>query len=174
MRRGDLPAPDDDVLAARYELLDDTLGRAGFGWYEVSNWALTSAGPGARCRHNLGYWTGGDWWGVGPGAHSHVGGVRWWNVKHPARYAGLLTQGRTPAAGREVLAEADQLVERVLLELRVVDGLPVEVLAGSARAEAEAAASEGLLDPAALRSGRAVLTRRGRLLADGVVRRLVA
>ncbi|AUS80053.1 coproporphyrinogen III oxidase [Actinoalloteichus sp. AHMU CJ021] len=174
VRRGDLPAPDDDVLAARYELLDDTLGRAGFGWYEVSNWALTSAGPGARCRHNLGYWTGGDWWGVGPGAHSHVGGVRWWNVKHPARYAGLLTQGRTPAAGREVLAEADQLVERVLLELRVVDGLPVEVLAGSARAEAEAAASEGLLDPEALRSGRAVLTRRGRLLADGVVRRLVA
>ncbi|WP_016697802.1 radical SAM family heme chaperone HemW [Actinoalloteichus spitiensis] len=174
VRRGDLPAPDDDVLAARYELLDDTLTRAGFGWYEVSNWALTAAGAGARCRHNLGYWSGGDWWGVGPGAHSHVGGVRWWNVKHPARYAGLLAEGRTPAAGREVLAEADQLVERVLLELRVVDGLPVEVLAGSARAEAEAAAVEGLLDPEALRSGRAVLTRRGRLLADGVVRRLVA
>jgi oxygen-independent coproporphyrinogen-3 oxidase len=167
--KGELPAPDDDVLAADYELIDDTLHAAGFGWYEVSNWAVSQA---ARCRHNMGYWLGDDWWGAGPGAHSHVGGVRWWNVKHPARYAGLLADGRSPAAGREVLTEADRAIERVLLELRLSDGLPVAVLSGAAAAEAAVAVADGLLDGAALAAGRCVLTRRGRLLADAVVRRL--
>ena len=92
--RGLLPAPDDDVLADRYLLAQSALH--GLGWYEVSNW-------GEPCRHNLGYWRGGDWWGVGPGAHSHVGGVRWWNVKHPAAYAERLAAGVSPGAGREVL-----------------------------------------------------------------------
>ncbi|HEX5118219.1 MAG TPA: radical SAM family heme chaperone HemW [Pseudonocardiaceae bacterium] len=167
--RGELPAPDDDVLAADYELVDDTLTAAGFGWYEVSNWAVST---GARCRHNMGYWLGADWWGAGPGAHSHVGGVRWWNVKHPARYAGLLASGHSPAAGRELLTDADRTVERVLLELRLSDGLPVTALAGAAPAEAALAVADGLLDGAALDDGRCVLTRRGRLLADAVVRRL--
>jgi oxygen-independent coproporphyrinogen-3 oxidase len=167
--RGELPAPDDDVLASDYELIDDTLAAAGFDWYEVSNWAVS---PAARCRHNLGYWLGADWWGAGPGAHSHVGGVRWWNVKHPARYATTLAAGRSPAAGREVLTDADRAIERVLLELRLSDGLPVTALSGGAPAEAAAAVTDGLLEPAALSDGRCVLTRRGRLLADAVVRRL--
>jgi putative oxygen-independent coproporphyrinogen III oxidase len=167
--RGELPAPDDDVLASDYELIDDTLAAAGFGWYEVSNWATSAAG---RCRHNMGYWLGADWWGAGPGAHSHVGGVRWWNVKHPARYASVLAEGRSPAAGREVLTDADRTIERVLLELRLIDGLPVSVLSGVAPAEARAAVLDGLLDGPALADGRCVLTRRGRLLADAVVRRL--
>jgi coproporphyrinogen III oxidase-like Fe-S oxidoreductase len=167
--RGELPAPDDDVLASDYELIDDTLAAAGFDWYEVSNWAVS---PAARCRHNLGYWLGADWWGAGPGAHSHVGGVRWWNVKHPARYATTLADGRSPAAGREVLTDADRAIERVLLELRLSDGLPVAALTGSGPTEAAAAVTDGLLEPAALRGGRCVLTRRGRLLADAVVRRL--
>ncbi|HEY1571561.1 MAG TPA: radical SAM family heme chaperone HemW [Pseudonocardiaceae bacterium] len=167
--RGELAAPDDDVLAADYELVDDTLTAAGFGWYEVSNWAVCT---GARCRHNMGYWLGADWWGAGPGGHSHVGGVRWWNVKHPARYAGLLAAGRSPAAGREVLTDADRIIERILLELRLSDGLPVTALTGAAPAEAELAVVDGLLDGAALDDGRCVLTRRGRLLADAVVRRL--
>jgi oxygen-independent coproporphyrinogen-3 oxidase len=167
--RGDLPAPDDDVLASDYELIDDTLAAAGFGWYEVSNWAVSTA---ARCRHNMGYWLGADWWGAGPGAHSHVGGVRWWNVKHPARYAGLLADGVSPAAGREVLTAADRTIERILLELRLSDGLPVAALSGPAPAEAAAAVADGLLDGAELAGGRCVLTRRGRLLADAVVRRL--
>jgi oxygen-independent coproporphyrinogen-3 oxidase len=165
--RGDLAAPDDDTQAADYELIDDTLTAAGFGWYEVSNWAVS---PDARCRHNMGYWLGADWWGAGPGAHSHVGGVRWWNVKHPARYATTLAEGRSPAAGREVLADADRTIERILLELRLSDGLPASVLADPA--EAEAAVADGLLDGAELAAGRCVLTRRGRLLADAVVRRL--
>ena len=80
----------------------------------------------ARCRHNLAYWTGGDWWGIGPGAHSHVGGVRWWNVKHPAGYAAALAGGRSPAQAREVLDDAARREERILLELRLVDGLDLE------------------------------------------------
>ena len=99
VRTGALPMPDDDVLADRYLQADAALTAAGFSWYEVSNWARDA---GARCRHNLAYWTGGDWWGVGPGAHSHVGGVRWWNVKHPAAYAAALAAGRT---GRSPIAD---------------------------------------------------------------------
>ena len=167
IRRGELAAPDDDVLAERYEQLDSVLTAAGLHWYEVSNWASDAA---ARCRHNLGYWLGGDWWGAGPGAHSHVGGVRWWNVKHPARYAALLAEGRSPAAGRETLSAADRRVERILLELRLADGLPLDVLASSGPAEALVA--DGLLEAGALAGGRCVLTDRGRLLADAVVRRL--
>ncbi len=167
--RGDLPAPDDDVLADRYEQVDAALTAVGLDWYEVSNWASSSE---ARCRHNLGYWLGGDWWGAGPGAHSHVGGVRWWNVKHPARYATELAEGRSPAAGRELLTDDDRRVERVLLELRLAEGLPVAALDAAAVAEAELAVRDGLLDGSALSAGRCVLTPRGRLLADAVVRRL--
>lgn len=100
VRRGELPAPDDDVLASRYERIDSRLSEAGLRWYEVSNWAKaeTADSGDTRCRHNLGYWDGGDWWGAGPGAHSHVGGVRWWNVKHPARYAEQLALGELPVA----------------------------------------------------------------------------
>jgi oxygen-independent coproporphyrinogen-3 oxidase len=172
VRRGELPAPDDDVLAADYELIDEVLASAGLRWYEVSNWASSES---ARCRHNIGYWRGGDWWGAGPGAHSHVGGVRWWNVKHPARYAALLAGGDSPAAGRELLTEADRHLERIMLELRLAEGLSLEALDADGLREARAAADEGLLQKSTLdRSARAVLTDRGRLLADGVVRRLVS
>ncbi|HVW40535.1 MAG TPA: radical SAM family heme chaperone HemW [Amycolatopsis sp.] len=171
VRRGELPAPDEDVLAAYYELIDERLSAAGLTWYEVSNWA---ASPQARCRHNLGYWLGGDWWGAGPGAHSHVSGVRWWNVKHPARYASLLAAGESPEDGREVLTADDVHLERIMLELRLAEGLPLDALDADGTREASTAATEGLLDVAALRGGRAVLTGRGRLLADAVVRRLAA
>jgi putative oxygen-independent coproporphyrinogen III oxidase len=173
--RGELPAPDDDVLADRYEQLDAALAMYGLHWYEVSNWATD---PDAWCRHNLGYWLGGDWWGAGPGAHSHVGGVRWWNVKHPARYADVLARGQSPAAAREILSTEDRQVERIMLELRLSDGLAMDFLNEKGQAEARLAAEEGLLDPDALagvngRFGRCVLTQRGRLLADAVIRRLV-
>jgi oxygen-independent coproporphyrinogen-3 oxidase len=170
IRRGELAAPDDDVAADRYELVDDALSAAGLSWYEVSNWASSDA---ARCRHNLGYWRDGDWWGAGPGAHSHVGGVRWWNVKHPARYAALLAAGESPAAGRERLTEAERHEERVMLGVRLAEGLPVRALDEHGRAAARRAAVDGLLAPGPLRAGRAVLTRRGRLLADAVVRALL-
>jgi putative oxygen-independent coproporphyrinogen III oxidase len=170
VRRGELPMPDDDVLADRYELLDNALDRAGLRWYEVSNWAATDE---ARCRHNLGYWQGGDWWGAGPGAHSHVGGVRWWNVKHPARYAAALAEGHSPAAAREILDDEDRRIERVMLELRLATGLPADALDDAGRIAAKQAVEDGLLRADALVAGRCVLTNRGRLLADGVVQRLL-
>lgn len=170
IRRGEIPMTDDDEHADRYLIAEEALSRAGFSWYEVSNWATTEAG---RCLHNELYWRGADWWGAGPGAHSHVGGVRWWNVKHPGAYAAALAGGRSPGAGREILSEEDRRVERVLLELRLSEGCPLSLLRPDGLAAASRAVDEGLLDPAAHRGGRAVLTLRGRLLADAVVRDLV-
>jgi putative oxygen-independent coproporphyrinogen III oxidase len=168
--RGELTAPDDDVLATRYEMADRAFSAAGLNWYEVSNWAMDEA---ARSRHNLGYWTGADWWGIGPGAHSHVGGVRWWNVKHPAAYADRLGTGQSPAAAREVLDANAKSLEDVMLRLRLSEGLPLGALSDDGARAADEARAEGLLEPAALDDGRLVLTLRGRLLADAVVRRLV-
>jgi len=162
--RGVLPAPDDDVLADRYLLAQAAL--KGLGWYEVSNW-------GDPCRHNLGYWSGADWWGIGPGAHSHVGGVRWWNVKHPAAYAQRLAAGVSPGAGREVLTDEDRRVERVLLEVRLRSGLPLTLLRAAGLDASRRQVQDGLLEVGPHREGRAVLTLRGRLLADAVVRELV-
>ncbi len=162
--KGVLPAPDDDVLADRYLAAERTLGD--LGWYEVSNW-------GVPCRHNLGYWQGGDWWGIGPGAHSHVGGVRWWNVRHPGTYQTRVDSGISPGAGREVLGAADRRVERILLEVRLRSGLDHEVLSADGRSAAAQLVDDGLLEAVEHEAGRAVLTLRGRLLADAVVRRLV-
>jgi oxygen-independent coproporphyrinogen-3 oxidase len=170
VRRGELAAPDDDDLADKYLLAEQALAAAGLQWYEVSNW---SAGPGQRCRHNRLYWQGADWWGVGPGAHSHVGGTRWWNVKHPAAYAARLAQGRSPGHAREVLTDEQRRLERVLLGLRLVAGHPLADLHDAGRAAAARAVAAGLLEPAAYTEGRAALTLRGRLLADAVVRDLV-
>ena len=171
MRRGQVPYPDDDEAADRYVLADQTLARSGFDWYEISNWAREA---GARCRHNLGYWRGADWWGFGPGAHSHVGGVRWWNVRRPEAYAARLSAGESPVEDREVLTEADRQLEAVFLGLRLAEGLELDRLDAQGRQAAADAASDGLLETAALSEGRAVLTVRGRLLADAVTRRLIA
>ena len=169
VRRGEIPAPDDDAMADRYLAADDLLSAAGLDWYEISNWA---ASPGARCRHNLLYWTSGDWWGVGPGAHSHVGGTRWWNVRHPSAYAARVSAGNSPAQAREILAVRHRRLERILLLTRLADGCPVAELDPAGQAAAQVAVGDGLADPAALAAGRVVLTRQGRLLADAVIREL--
>ncbi|WP_432512592.1 radical SAM family heme chaperone HemW [Kineococcus sp. SYSU DK001] len=166
MRRGEVPEPSDDDEADKYEIVDDTLAAAGFSWYEVSNWARE---PRFACAHNLAYWRGGDWWGIGPGAHSHVGGVRWWNVKHPTAYAGRLGAGQSPAYAREVLTADDRRVEDVLLLSRLAEGF--DPAWWDVRPQAAQLLLDGLLEPAA--GGRVALTRRGRLLADAVVRRLL-
>lgn len=171
VRRGQVPEPQDDDEATKYELADQVLAAAGFGWYEVSNWARTEAD---RCRHNEGYWLDGDWWGVGPGAHSHVGGVRWWNVKHPNAFASRLNAGLSPAAGRELLTNDQRYDERVLLGVRLVDGLPIDLLRPEGSEAVAGLIADGLVDgPSAIRPRRVVLTLRGRLLADTVVRRLL-
>lgn len=173
VRRGLLPAPDPDDEATKYELADEVLSAAGLTWYEVSNWARDDADA---CRHNLGYWRGADWWGIGPGAHSHVGAgdraVRWWNVKHPRPYSERLAAGRSPAAAREVLGPDDVRLERVLLAVRLRDGLDVGALSDDGRLAVAGLVADGLLDGVAAVRGRAVLTLRGRLLADTVVRAL--
>ncbi|MGE3193666.1 MAG: radical SAM family heme chaperone HemW [Microbacteriaceae bacterium] len=165
--RGEVPAPDDDLAADLYELAEATLSAAGFAWYEVSNWATDAA---HRSRHNLAYWTGEDWWGIGPGAHSHVGGVRWWNVKHPAAYAERVGADVSPAAGRETLDDETRRVEAVLLRSRLSDGLPVSLLGEDSRTAVAGLIADGLIDGRAAIGGRVVLTLRGRLLADLVVR----
>ena len=166
VRRGELAAPDEDDLADKYELADAAFAAAGLEWYEISNWAR----PGHACRHNLAYWHGDDWWGFGPGAHSHVDGVRSWNVKHPRGYAERLAAGLAPTADREVLTAGERRTERVLLELRLAEGLPMEVLHPTERARADAVVADGL---AVLAGDRLVLTGRGRLLADAVIRDLL-
>jgi oxygen-independent coproporphyrinogen-3 oxidase len=167
VRRGEVAMTDDDDLADKYLLADERLTAAGLGWYEVSNWARDEA---SRCRHNLLYWTGGDWWGVGPGAHSHVSGTRWWNVRHPAAYADRIAAGLSPGHAREVLDDESRRVERVLLELRLRDGLDRDVLDAGGLAAVPRLVAEGLLEPG---DGPLVLTLRGRLLADAVVRDLL-
>ncbi|WP_020013918.1 radical SAM family heme chaperone HemW [Promicromonospora sukumoe] len=207
VRRGEVTLPDEDDQAAKYELADDLLTQAGLSWYEVSNWSRA----GHECRHNIGYWRGDDWWGVGPGAHSYVSappapapapdadetpaGVRWWNVKHPRAYATRLEAGHSPGAGRELLTRDEAHLERVMLGVRLRQGLDLGVLTAQGRTAVAGLVARGLLDGrAALGVGtagdgtpgstgptavggvpaRAVLTRKGRLLADAVVRDLTA
>ena len=173
IRRGEVPGIDDDDHAAKYELADQLMSAAGLGWYEVSNWARTAD---QACRHNLAYWRGDDWWGIGPGAHSHVGGVRWWNVKHPTAYANRLGSGLSPAAGRETLDSETRNVERVMLEARLNTGLEISSLGGLGDTGRHAVAgliADGLVEPVAAFQGRLVLTLKGRLLADAVVRRIL-
>ncbi|HSU35423.1 MAG TPA: radical SAM family heme chaperone HemW [Propionibacteriaceae bacterium] len=167
IRRGELPMTDDDDLADKYLLAEERLSAAGLSAYEVSNW---STGPATRCRHNLTYWRSDHWWGIGPGAHSHVGGVRWWNVKHPAAYAGRIAERVSPAYAREVLGVEDRRVERVLLELRLAEGLDTTLLTESERDRIPGLITRGLADAV---QDRLVLTVQGRLLADGVVRDLL-
>lgn len=166
LRRGEIEAPDDDDLADKYLAAEAALSGAGLDWYEVSNWAR----PGHACRHNLAYWRGDHWWGFGPGAHSHVGGVRWWNVAHPRAYSEALAAGRSPALAQETLTSEQRHVETVLLESRLSDGLPVAELSTTERDRIAGFVARGLV---VVSEGRLQLTVDGRLLADAVVRDLL-
>lgn len=174
IKSGQLAEPDEDLQADKYELADQMFAEAGFDWYEVSNW---SRGEQNASAHNISYWASQDWWGYGPGAHSHFGGVRWWNVKHPTAYASKLAEGNSPAAGRETLSDKTRLEERILLEIRIRDGLNVdlakEVSAHASQLIAGFIADE-LVDAKAAIGGVLRLTLKGRLLADSLVRQLLA
>jgi oxygen-independent coproporphyrinogen-3 oxidase len=173
IKRGELPEPDEDLQADKYELADALLESAGFNWYEVSNW---SKSPETASRHNLAYWLGNDWWGYGPGAHSHFGGVRWWNAKHPSAYSNRLNQGLSPAVGREVLDEPTRLAERILLEIRIRPGLTVDVVKQVSKSSSRLIAqfiADGLIEGTEAIAGRLVLTLKGRLLADSLVRQIL-
>jgi oxygen-independent coproporphyrinogen-3 oxidase len=152
--------PDDDMLARRYEVTDDVLSGAGYGWEEISNWAL----PGHRCRHNQLYWDQGDYAGIGSAAHSHRGGARWWNIRTPDRYIDAIVRGRSPEAGREVLTREQRAFEALSLMLRTPRGVPEDAFS-------QIDELDGLVDR---RDGRAVLTVRGRLLANEVTTRITS
>jgi putative oxygen-independent coproporphyrinogen III oxidase len=171
IRRGELAPIDDDTHADMYEMADELLGAAGFDWYEVSNW---SRGTDTRSRHNLSYWQGTDWWGFGPGAHSHLNGVRWWNVKHPAAYAERIAAGESPALEREILNPDQRADEVVLLGIRVRDGIAIDGLTPTGRKAVAGLIADGLVEGPQAIAGRLVLTSRGRLLADFVVRTILA
>ena len=170
IRRGEVAEPSDDLQADMYELLDARMAAAGYSWYEVSNFSRDADN---ESKHNLAYWQGHDWWGVGPGSHSHVGGVRWWNVKHPAAYADRILAGVSPAAGRETLDDETRRVERVLLLTRIRSGLRIAELEAPGRRAVAGLIADELVNAAAALRGSIELTLRGRLLADAVVRRLL-
>jgi oxygen-independent coproporphyrinogen-3 oxidase len=169
IRRGELAPPDDDEMADRYLAADTEFAGAGLTWYEISNWA---GGDTSACRHNLLYWTGGNWWGIGPGAHSHVGGTRWWNVRHPAAYAARIQAGASPGQARESLTDAERGIERIMLTTRLSSGCEVSELGAAGLRAAALAVQDGLADAEAFAGGRIVLTARGRLLADAIIRDL--
>lgn len=166
VRRGEISLPDPDMQADRYEMAAAMLEPAGYHWYEISNWAR----PGHECAHNLAYWRGSDWWGYGPGAHSHIGGTRFWNVKHPLAYANRLLDGASPAAARELLSATERAEETIMLGIRLAEGIPVPAATG--REVIAGLISDELVDPASAFSGTLRLTLRGRLLADSVTRAL--
>lgn len=172
VRKGQLPAPDEDVYADRYEIIDAALRDAGMSWYEVSNWSR----PGGECRHNLVYWRGGQWWGAGPGAHgcvrlrpgvdgAHDGLTRLVNAKLPRRYADALGSGDSPVTATEQLSAADVRTERIMTGLRLAEGLPDTMFADAPQAVARHIGL-GLLEHV---DGRTRLTDAGRLLADGII-----
>ncbi len=166
VQRGELPMPDDDVAADRYELIDDRLTAEGFDWYEVSNWAR----PNGECRHNVAYWRNSSWWGIGPGAHSHFDGRRWWNVKHPHTYAQRVSANLAPMQDEEVLSPEQQALENIMLGLRMKEGI-TRADVTCTDAVIDDLVSRGLLE---IDEHTLVLTRRGRLLADYVIRALAA
>lgn len=167
VKRGDIAQPDDDIAASRYLTADQYLQQRGFDWYEISNWSK----PDGDCRHNRIYWQSDNWWGLGPGAHSHIGGVRWWNEKYPTTWAAALQKNLSPAAGREELNQQQQQFESVMLQLRQRSGVSVSKLP---RPDLVAQlSSTGWLDLAALAGGRVVLSQSGRLMADRVAAELL-
>ncbi len=170
IRRGELETIDDDTQAEFYDLADEALLAAGYQWYEVSNWARSAS---SVSRHNLGYWRSQDWWGIGPGAHSHIGGLRWWNVKHPAAWAQRIRGGLSPAFSREQPDDDARRLERIMLGLRLREGIGRHELPDVA-ATIDEAVDLGWLDREAYRRGRVVLTRLGRLMADGLALRLAS
>jgi oxygen-independent coproporphyrinogen-3 oxidase len=170
---GEVEMPDEDIHAEMYEVAEELLTKAGFTNYEVSNWSKSVE---TRSKHNLAYWKSMDWWGYGPGAHSHIGGVRWWNVKNPAAYTDRMRADLSPAQERELVDQENQDIERVMLETRLSDGIDLDWLKSKGFASAETVSrllAEGLVEGKEVFAGLIKLTLKGRLLADHVVRELL-
>ncbi|MFM8927850.1 MAG: radical SAM family heme chaperone HemW [Rhodoluna sp.] len=170
---GELAKPDEDLHALMYEAAEASLVAAGFHNYEVSNWAKNIE---TRSKHNIAYWQSKNWWGYGPGAHSHISGTRFWNVKHPAAYAERLNSGLSPALEMESISDEDRKIEKVMLELRLVEGMSLSELKGLGFASSDVIAgliADGLVIPEEVFKDLLKLSLRGRLLADLVIRKVL-
>ena len=169
IRRGELVAPDPNTQAEMYEMADRAFESMGLGWYELSNWSRDES---TRSAHNMAYWLNQDWWGFGAGAHSYLGGRRWWNVKHPAAYATRVMNGESPELDGETPTAEQTQLERVLLGTRLRTGFDIAALEPGIAHEIPALVADGLIAKDEAARGLVVLTLKGRLLADAVVRRL--
>ena len=166
---GEITMPDDDETAEKYRMADDSFSQAGFTWYELSNWAR----PGGECRHNIAYWQNSEWWGLGPGAHSHIENSRWWNVKHPNSYRAKITANETPIQEREELSLDNQRTENLMLAIRMKAGIALKNLSEEQCVAAEKYVGSEHLDLEKWERGALVLTQSGRLIADRIVRELL-
>ena len=169
IKRGDVAQVDDDLTAEKYLVADKAFTAAGFEWYELSNWAKS----GSLSKHNLAYWLGDNWWGAGPGAHSHLNGKRFWNVKHPNLYKERVLANQSPVADSEVLEELQIESERLMLSLRLPSGVDKQSLNELQLAELSSYVESGHLDQANWNQGRATLTLDGRLIADRILRQIL-
>lgn len=169
VKRGEIVIPEDDQTADKYLIADEAFSAAGMNWYELSNWAK----PGSDCRHNMAYWVGANWWGLGPGAHSHIDGKRWWNVKHPTTYRTKMLAHELPIDGSEILSESEKESERVMLEIRLPDGIAHSTLTSDQVANVFSFVGDGSLSQQSWDAGRIALTQKGRLVADRIVREIL-
>ncbi|MEI8066687.1 MAG: radical SAM family heme chaperone HemW [Actinomycetes bacterium] len=169
VRRAEVVMPDEDETADKYLLVDELATAAGLSWYELSNWSK----PGGECRHNIAYWEGKNWWGLGPGAHSHMNGRRWWNVKHPNAYREKLSAQNSPMHDEEELTVEQIEQERIMLNIRLPRGLPLATLSAEQVQNLLPYRESGHLDAGSWGSGNLTLTRSGRLIADRIVREIL-
>jgi oxygen-independent coproporphyrinogen-3 oxidase len=169
VKRGEVIIPEDDQTADKYLMADEKFRKAGFNWYELSNWSK----PEGECRHNMAYWEGADWWGLGPGAHSHLNGKRFWNVKHPTAYRERLEANQSPIMDSEQLTLEEMENERVMLEIRLPRGLEKSSLTSASLARLESYLTGGQISQEHWDQGRISLTISGRLMADRIVREIL-
>ena len=169
IKRGEIAKPDDDLTAEKYIMADKAFTTAGFNWYELSNWAK----PNSQSKHNLAYWLGHNWWGAGPGAHSHINGKRFWNVKHPNLYKQKIQANETVILDSEVLKGSQIESERLMLSIRLPQGLEKNTLNNQQILELTDYVNSGHLDQENWNLGRATLTLDGRLIADRIVREIL-
>ena len=169
IKRGEVPEVDDDLVADKYLIADKAFKEAGFEWYELSNWSK----PGSESKHNMAYWNGDNWWGAGPGAHSHLDGKRFWNVKHPNLYKERIQNRQSAVADSEVLKKDQIESERLMLLLRLPSGIEKQTLNQIQLSELSEFVESGHLDRANWNQGRASLTLNGRLIADRILRKIL-
>lgn len=169
IKRGEVDQVDDDLTAEKYLMADNAFTKFGFNWYELSNWSKVNS----ESKHNLAYWLGKNWWGAGPGAHSHLNGKRFWNVKHPNLYKQKIDANESPVADSEDLKELQIESERLMLSIRLPSGVEKNTLNEQQISDLSGYVESGHLDKGDWDNGRATLTLNGRLIADRIVREIL-